>query len=180
MLKENGLFTTSVDCGIQKNVPVGLLEKLFTISKVAAGVEAKPDHDMILLFEDPIEASIVKEMVSPKSAQRFNESSREVELVTLAGKPLKPLKTGGTVVHGKIIIWISLMTLPTKTPFLYSDIFIATIPISVVFAVIHKLPELGSKVVVPEIGLATEYPGRNWTFDTEPVPKSYPRGVTKE
>ena len=43
-------------------------------------------------------------MVSPKSAQRFNESSSEVELVTLAGKPLKPLKTGGTVVHGKIII----------------------------------------------------------------------------
>jgi hypothetical protein len=83
---------------------VGLLEKLFTISKVAAGVEAKPDHDIILLFEEPIEASIVNEMVSPKSAQRFNESSREVELVTLAGKPLNPLKTGGTVVHGKIII----------------------------------------------------------------------------
>ena len=95
-------------------------------------------------------------MVSPKSAQRFNESSSEVELVTLAGKPLKPLKTGGTVVHGKIIICISLMTLPINTPFLYSDIFIATIPISVVFAVIHKLPELGSKIVVPEIGLATE------------------------
>ena len=98
----------------------------------------------------------MKVIVSPKSAHIFRESSIDEEVVTSEGIPLNPLKTGGTVVHGRIIICISRITLPINTPFLYSDIFIATIPISVAVAVIHKLPELASKVVDPEIGLVTE------------------------
>ena len=43
-------------------------------------------------------------IVSPKSAHKFNESSIDEEFVTSGGNPLKPLKTGGTVVHGKIMI----------------------------------------------------------------------------
>ena len=150
------------------------------ILKLAFGVEEIPDQDIILLLEEPIEASILNVIVSPKSAHKFNESSKDDEVVTSGGFPLKPLSTGGTVVQGKIIIWISLITLPINTPFLYSDIFMATIPISWAVAVIHRFPELGSKVVVPVIGLFTEYPGRYWTLSRVPVAKSYASGVTKE
>ena len=59
---------------------------------------------MTLLLEEPIWASMVNVIVSPKSAHKFKESSIEEEVVTSGGFPLKPLKTGGTVVHGRIII----------------------------------------------------------------------------
>ena len=156
ILNDIGLFWASLGCGTQKKVPDGLFEKLFVTLKVALEVDVIPDHDIILLLDDPIWASIVKVIVSPKSAHKFKESSIEDDVVTSGGLPLKPLKTGGTVVHGRIIIWISRITLPIKTPFLYSEIFIATIPISVAVAVIHKFPELGSNVVVPVIGVLIE------------------------
>ena len=80
---------------------------MLLLETINEGVEIaldNPDHEIILFDEDPIEAPIVKLIESNSFTQKFNESSNGPELVTSTGKPLKPLKTGGSVVQDKTII----------------------------------------------------------------------------
>ena len=52
-----------------------------------------------------------------------------------------PLICGGlTEPHGKTLIWISRITLPINTPFLYSSTFIARIPAIIPGGFTHILP----------------------------------------
>ena len=58
------------------------------ILKLALGVDEIPDQDIILLLDEPIEASILNVIVSPKSAHKFNESSKDDEVDELLGLKL--------------------------------------------------------------------------------------------
>jgi|TARA_B110000261_G_scaffold62461_1_gene73427 hypothetical protein len=104
-LKVNGLFNASAIVGNQLNVAVGLLVLLFEMLK--EGIETaldKPDQEINLFEDEPIDALIEKLIESISLTQKFKESSKGPALVTSTGKPLKPLKTGGRVVHDKTII----------------------------------------------------------------------------
>ena len=69
-----------------------------------------------------------------------------------------PVNPGGFVaVQENAFIWISLIMLPIKIPFLYSDTLIASTPVMIFGGVTHKLPVIGSNVDPPPTGLFIEY-----------------------
>ena len=68
-----------------------------------------------------------------------------------------PESCGGlTEVQANAFIWISLIILPIKIPFLYSLTLIAKTPETIPGGVTHKLPVMGSNVEPPPTGFVTE------------------------